>query len=112
VSSSERGEHLTILQLFDLVSAASGWGRDASISFRTTEREPSGEPFMSVGVRICGGDNTVSATDRGLHGALVALLVNIEMHHREVMCWHQTRLDGVRKILDAEKIYYVGRPTQ
>ncbi len=103
-------DDLTLEQLTDLVGEASGWNERANITFRR-EIDRSSVPhraFVAVSVDICGGGSTVSAGGLDHRKALVALLVNIEMHHREIARWHKQRCVRAREILDAYGIYHVG----
>jgi hypothetical protein len=99
---------LTLEQLTDLVGRASGWDDHANITFRR-EIERASVPhrsFVSVSVSIC-GSASVSASGADHRKALIALLQNIEMHHREILRWHKQRCERTREILDAHAIYYV-----
>ncbi len=104
-------QDLTFEQLTNLVSEASGWGNRASITFRVDHDPGDGRTpprtYVSAGVDICGAKATVSGHGSDHRAALVALLTNIEMHHREVMRWHAARLNRVRAILDEYDVYYV-----
>lgn len=95
-------DDLPLEQLTDLVGEASGWNDRAHITFR---REPY-RSYVAVSVEICGGKATVSAGGADHRKALVALLTNIEMHHREILRWHKQRCEKVREILDGHAIYY------
>ena len=64
-------------------------------------------PFVSVSVSICGSGASVSASGSDHRKALIALLQNIEMHHREILRWHKQRCARTREILDEHAIYYV-----
>jgi hypothetical protein len=100
---------LTLEQLTDFVGEASGWGNSANITFRREVDRSSvpHRPYVAVSVEICGGHATVSAGGTDHRAALVALLKNIEMHHREILKWHKQRCTRTREILDAQDIYYV-----
>lgn len=100
---STKLDALTLEQLTDYVSHASGWNH-AEITF------VKGERGVTAAVEICGAKTTVTAHSHNHKGALVALLKNIEMHHSSGMRWEETRLRNVRKILDELDVYYVGRP--
>jgi phosphotransferase system HPr-like phosphotransfer protein len=100
---------LTLEQLTDLVGEACGWNDRANITFR---REINRESvphwaFVSVSVSICGSGVSVSASGSDHRKALIALLQNIEMHHREILRWHKQRCVRAREILDEHAIYYV-----
>lgn len=102
-------EDLTLDQLTDLVGEASGWGERANLTFRR-EIDRSSVPhraYVAVSVDICGEKASVSAGGFDHCKALVALLKNIEMHHREVLRWHKQRCVRAREILDAYDVYYV-----
>lgn len=105
------GKPLTLEQLTDLVGEASGWFDRANITFRReiTDRETvPHRHHIAVNVDICGSKTTtVSAGGADHRKALIALLQNIEMHHREVLRWHKQRCQRTREILDAHDIYYV-----
>lgn len=100
-------DKLTLDELTEVISEASGWGASgAAISFRRTA-ERNGSTYVSVAVEICGAKTSVSATAYDHHSALVALLVNIESHHRQVMEWHKARCARARELLNKHEIYYV-----
>jgi hypothetical protein len=102
-------DDLTLEQLTDLVGEASGWNDRTNITFRR-EVDRSNVPhrsFISVSVGICGSKEAVSAGGADHRRALLALLQNIEMHHREILRWHKQRCVTAREILDAHGIYYV-----
>jgi len=107
---STKKDELTLEQLTELVGEASGWGDRANITFRR-DVDRSSVPHRSlvaVAVGICGSrDTTVSATGSDHRSALVALLQNIESHHREILRWHKQRCARTREILDEHGIYYV-----
>lgn len=100
---------LSLEQLTDLVGEASGWNDRASITFRREIDRSSvpHRPYVSVSVGICGSKEAVSAGGADHRTALVALLQNIEMHHREILRWHKQRCVRAREILDAHGVYYV-----
>lgn len=103
-------DDLTLEQLTDLVGEASGWNDSANISFRREITDRVTESYryhVAVSVNICGSQTTVSAGGSDHRKALIALLQNIEMHHREVLRWHKQRCVRAREILDAHDIYYV-----
>ena len=102
-------DDLTLEQLTDLVGEASGWNDHANITFRREFDRSSvpHRPFVAVSVPICGGSATVSAAGTDHRQALIALLQNIEMHHREILRWHKQRCERTREILDTHGIYYV-----
>jgi hypothetical protein len=103
-------DNFTLEQLTDLVGEASGWGDRANIAFRRgiADRETVPHRYhVAVSVDICGSKTTVSATGADHRHALIVLLQNIEMHHKEVMRWHKQRCVRAREILDAHDIYYV-----
>jgi len=102
-------DDLSLEQLTDLVGEASGWNDRANITFRR-EIDRSRVPhrsYVAVSVEICGGKASVSAGGADHRKALVALLQNIEMHHREIARWHKQRCVRTREILDAHGIYHV-----
>lgn len=100
---------LTLEQLTDLVGEASGWNDRANITFRREIDRSSvpHRPYVAVSVEICGGKAPVSAGGADHRCALIALLQNIEMHHREILRWHKQRCARAREILDTHGIYYV-----
>jgi hypothetical protein len=94
-------DDLTLERLTELVGEARGWDDHANITFRRENGR------VSVSVEICGSKATVSASGVDHCRALVTLLQNIEMHHREILRWHKQRCERTRTILDAHAIYYV-----
>jgi len=101
---------LTLEQLTDLVGEASGWNDRANITFRREIDRSSNVPhrsFVAASVEICGSKTVVSAGGADHRRALLALLQNIEMHHREILRWHKQRCVKAREILDEHGIYYV-----
>jgi len=102
-------DDLTLEQLTDLVGEASGWNDRANITFRREIDRSSvpHRPYISVSVEICGSKEAVSAGGTDHRKALVALLQNIEMHHREILRWHKQRCVQTREILDVHGVYYV-----
>lgn len=103
-------DELTLEQLTDLVGEASGWNDRANIVFRreVVDRETVPHTYhVGASVGICGTDKSVSAHGADHRKALIALLQNIEMHHREILRWHKQRCVKAREILDEHAIYYV-----
>lgn len=103
-------DDLTLEQLTDLVGEASGWNDRANITYRREIVDRETVPHrhhIAVSVDICGSKTTVSASGSDHRKALISLLQNIEMHHKEVLRWHKQRCVRAREILDAHDIYYV-----